>query len=229
MTALYAYLVLFAGMLLEGEITLLATAFAVHTTSIKLWLIIVVATVAIQLTDWFHFWIGRYTANTFLAKRPNLSRRVKRVSRWINRYPTLFLLIYRYIYGFRTVLPIAIGLSDISLLRFGIFSLFSGIVWSATYAMMGYYLGEQIIARIEYFQQYQWYIYIGIALFIILIFSGRHIYRWYRFKKINFLRAEHHKKLKAKEQKALSSPNEIKRQEEALEEINSTQADSTQG
>lgn len=195
MNALYAYLALFAGMLLEGEITLLAAAVAVHTTSVKLWVIIVIATIAIQLTDWFHFWIGRYTANSFLSRRPNLARRVKRVSKWINQYPTLFLVIYRYIYGFRTVLPIAIGLSEISILRFAVFSLISGVVWSATYALMGYYLGEKIISKIEYIQEYQWYIYGGIALLIILIFSGRYIYRWFRFKQIAMIREAHQKQL----------------------------------
>ncbi len=195
MTALYGYVALFIGMLIEGELALLATAFAVHQVPMTIPLIILVATVAIQLTDWFHFWVGRFAAVKFLTKRPGLSRRVKRVSTWINRYPNLFLIIYRYIYGFRTVLPIAIGLSEISIYRFAIFSLISAIIWATSYTLLGYYLGETIIKHIAFVKQYEWYIIIGIILLIILLFLGRQAYRWHRGQKIKRLREEHRRSL----------------------------------
>ena len=61
--------------------------------------------------DRFYFFIGRLKGKTFLHRRPSWETKVERVLNLFDRYRTLVVLGFRFMYGLRTVTPFAFGLS----------------------------------------------------------------------------------------------------------------------
>ena len=167
MATVYAYLAQFVGMMLEGEISLVAAAIAVYQGVLSMPGVIIVALIGTQLTDWSHFWIGKYAEKKILTRKPNLARKVHRVSQYIDKHPYFFLIVYRFIYGFRTVLPVAIGLSKISVAKFAVFSLLSTLLWACTYAALGYYFGEAIQPHIAWIKHHELQLLLGGVLLIV--------------------------------------------------------------
>jgi membrane protein DedA with SNARE-associated domain len=55
------------------------------------------------------------------------------------------MLAYRFMYGFRVVLPLVFGMSEIPTRRFALFSLISTALWLSALGMLGSWLGETIL------------------------------------------------------------------------------------
>jgi len=169
MNPVLVYWGVLVGTFLEGEVTILSAAVAAHMGHLKLPWIIGIAIIGVQLTDWLRFLAGRYLGKTFVESRPKLGQKLKKVNHWISQHPIKILLVYRFIYGFRTVFPIAIGLSNISIYRFATFSLISAIVWACLYGALGYFFGNILVSEFEYLKSHSWEIFLGLALLAGLI------------------------------------------------------------
>ena len=70
-------------------------------------------------------------------------------------------------YGMRTIIPISIGLTRYSALKFAIINLISAWVWAAITIILTYIFGEYILQLLEWFKDKP---YIFIAL--LIIFAG---------------------------------------------------------
>ena len=74
---------------------------------------------------------------------------------------------FRFIYGLRTVAPFAIGLTNISFLKFLILNIISAAIWATVIGILGYYSGMGIEIIFDDVKKYE----LGIltAALIILI------------------------------------------------------------
>jgi membrane protein DedA with SNARE-associated domain len=59
----------------------------------------------------------------------------------INYHPNALIMACRFAYGFRTIVPIAIGASSIPRLRFTLFNGMAAITWATTFVEIGYHAG----------------------------------------------------------------------------------------
>jgi membrane protein DedA with SNARE-associated domain len=122
------YLTVFFGCFFEGETVLITSAFAAHRGYLKIFVVMVIALAAIQSWDWIWFIIGRKRGKRLLERLPKLNEKAKKIDYLLQKYPTPVLLGYRFLYGFRTAVPLAIGMSSISKQRFLTFSLINTIL-----------------------------------------------------------------------------------------------------
>jgi membrane protein DedA with SNARE-associated domain len=104
------------------------------------------------VADQLFFAGGRY----FRESRPVAAiRRRSAYARAIDlleRYPRRFIFAYRFVYGIRTVSPIAIGTSRISQRVFLAVNLAAAIVWGCVFSAIGYAFGnviEEMLGRID--------------------------------------------------------------------------------
>ena len=167
MHTVFLYGVVLVGTFLEGEVTILTAAIAAHLGHLQLIWVMIVAIIGTQLTDWVHFLLGRFVGKSFIEKRPKLSRKTVKVKRWVDKHPVQILLAYRFLYGFRAVLPFTIGLSHIPILRFALFSLTGTIAWVLVYGYSGYFLGKEVLSRFEYLKNHSWQ-----TLLVLIILIG---------------------------------------------------------
>lgn len=122
MHELALYFAILTGTFIEGEATLIAAGFAAHREILNPFLVCLTAFVGAQGTDWFHFLLGRHLGARIIDKKPWLKLKLEKMNQYINKHPNSILFFFRFMYGTRTVLPIAIGISDIPIRKFAIYS-----------------------------------------------------------------------------------------------------------
>jgi len=140
----WGYPAVFAGSMLEGETILALAALAAHRGYLVLPWVIAVAAAGGFAGDQIYFLVGRFAGDRVLARWPRLAPGAERVRRLLERYDTPLILGVRFLYGLRTVGPIAIGMSGIPWARFALFNLLGAIAWAVIVAGIGYALGEAL-------------------------------------------------------------------------------------
>lgn len=161
---LLLYLAVFAGCFFEGETTLVTSSFAAHRGHLEIYLVIIVAFIATQSWDWIWFIIGRKKGKAILAKRPKLSGKAHKIDVLLMKHPVPALLGYRFLYGFRTAVPLAIGMSSIPTHKFFIFSFINTLIWDVLFSSLGYFFGAFLKANWKEIEHYEFEIMGGILL-----------------------------------------------------------------
>ena len=167
----FPYLALCGGILLEGESFLLAAAISAHFGIMNIYVIILLTIICTQASDWFWFFTGRKKGSALIQKRPAIQKRIEFFYRFIDKYPYQVMFFYRFVYGFRSVMPLVLGTSRVKARHFLIFGLSSTILWSSIFAYLGFNFGAYIQANIQLLKKYQYYIIIPflVAGIIVLI------------------------------------------------------------
>jgi membrane protein DedA with SNARE-associated domain len=158
------YLAVFTGCFFEGSTSLTTSSFAAHRGYFELILVMIIAFVATQMWDWLWFTIGRKRGVAFLAKKPKLRERAKKIDLLIIKYPVPVLLGYRFLHGFRTAVPLAIGMSSISTRKFMTFSLINTILWDIFFSSVGFFFGAFLKANWKRIEHYEVEIMISIVI-----------------------------------------------------------------
>ncbi|HTO49213.1 MAG TPA: DedA family protein [Burkholderiales bacterium] len=140
----WGYPAVFAGSLMEGETIVALAAVAAHRGYLALPSVIAVAAAGGFLGDQIYFLVGRFAGDRVLARWPALQPGAERARQLLDRYDAPLILGVRFLYGLRTVGPIAIGMSRVHWLRFAVLNLAGAIVWAALVAGIGYALGEAL-------------------------------------------------------------------------------------
>ena len=140
----WGYPAVFAGSLIEGETILALAAVAAHRGDPALPWVIALAVVGGFLGDQIYFLVGRFGGERVLAHWPTLRPGAERVRQLLERYDAPLILGVRFLYGLRTVGPIAIGMSRVQWSRFAVLNLVGAIVWAGLVAGIGYALGEAL-------------------------------------------------------------------------------------
>ncbi len=187
MKVIYGYIALFIGCFLEGETSLIAGSFAAHRGMLEIIPVFIVAYIATQCSDWLWFIIGRKQGQKILSRRPKWEKKYKRVDKIMKKYPVAILLGYRFVYGFRNILPMGIGMSTIPVRKFFIFSQLGTFIWASLLCCAGYFFGAIIEANFKKIEHYE------VEILIALISTGliiglliRLISKW-RMKKESFI------------------------------------------
>jgi membrane protein DedA with SNARE-associated domain len=138
----YGYIALLLGTFLEGETILILAGFAAHLGYLYLPWVILVAFLGTLSGDQLSFYLGRRQSRFFLDKHPAWQRRLERVERLFERYQTLLILGFRFLYGLRTVTPFVLGRSGVAPGYFFLLSTVGAMVWSLVVGTGGYLFGN---------------------------------------------------------------------------------------
>jgi len=173
----YGLLVIFLGVLLEGEISIIIAGILCQQGTLPLGETIFVAIIAAFLSDqiWFH--LGRHYGKILLNKLPFLSRNQNKIQPWIQNKSDYIALGGRFIFGTRIIGYVLLGIHGYSTKRFMLIDSFVAISWSLLGIALGYFLGtgaDKIFGDIEYIEK----------LLLLLIISGIS-WHWYKGHKGN--------------------------------------------
>lgn len=108
--------------------------------------------------------LARYQRKFFRSKK--YSRKIALVYLWLKKYGILLIFANKYIYGFKSILPLAVGVSGYSLRKFIIWNGFASFLWGATMGMLGFFASSFAIKVFEKWKQYP---YILPLVFIVIL------------------------------------------------------------
>ena len=97
----------FTGAMLEGETAVIAGGLLAHQGLIAWPLALAAAALGSFLSDQFFFAAGRRYRDRPFVQRWTQKRAFAKALRLLERYPTGFIFGFRFLYGFRTVSPVA--------------------------------------------------------------------------------------------------------------------------
>jgi phosphatidylglycerol lysyltransferase len=137
----YGYVLLFLGVMVEGESFLLAAALLAHRGILHLPLVISIAVIANCAADQAYYMVARTRGRAWLDKRFGQHPRYTQGVRWMSRYGDWLLLLSRYAFGFRIIIPAACGAFGMPAWRFTILNIIAGAIWAVPTALLGFYLG----------------------------------------------------------------------------------------
>ena len=140
----YGYLAILVGAFIEGEAILLLGGFAAYSGYLALHWVIIVAFCGTLLADQVYFYIGRWHSHRIFAFRPSLRERARKAEALFARFRTPLILVFRFLYGIRTVLIFIIGMSPIPSTKFAILNAIGAGIWAVSVGMGGYLFGSAI-------------------------------------------------------------------------------------
>jgi membrane protein DedA with SNARE-associated domain len=138
----YGYVALFVGTLLEGETLLILAGFAAHQGYLQLHWVITVALLGGFLGDQFYFWLGRWRAAWVLSRFKRFAPLFERTNALIDRYHEVLIVAIRFLYGLRTVGPMAFGMSKVPVWRFVFFNALGATIWAVVIGGAGFLFGQ---------------------------------------------------------------------------------------
>ncbi len=138
----HGYLVTFLGALIEGETILTLAGLAAHRGYLQLPLLIALAALGSFIGDQVYFLIGRRYGKRLIARFPRFKPAIRRIDTLVVRYSGVAVIAVRFLYGLRTVGPIAIGASRMPWHTFALFNVAGAIIWAVVWLMAGYAVGE---------------------------------------------------------------------------------------
>ncbi len=127
----------------EGEtFVLLASAAGRATGLIDPWYLGISVWLGSFAGDQLWFTLGRRYGRGIANRIPGAERRLDQALRVLDRYGTLFILSFRFVYGIRNVSSAACGIAGMSWGRFAFWNFIAAGVWAGSFVGAGWYLGE---------------------------------------------------------------------------------------
>ena len=172
----WGYWLMFGAAIIEGETFLVLGGVAAAAGMLDLGWIIILSIIGCLIHDCFLFYLGRYVGPKILKRKPNWQPKVDRISLMIDKYNFWLILGFRFTYGLRTIIPFALGMSNISNAKFMLFDTIGAIVWVLVFLLGGYYFGSALgiilhkLSLVHLVKEY-WHVSIVVLFLVIFMIS----------------------------------------------------------
>lgn len=154
--ATYGYIGLFLYSLGGGFVALIGAAVLSFMGKMDLTLSISIAFVANALGDVLLFYMARYQKSMMLEGIKKHRRKLALSHMLMKKYGSWIILFQKFVYGLKTLIPIAIGLTKYEFKKFLIFNVLSSAVWALVIGIGSYYSGGALVKVAELVGEKPW-------------------------------------------------------------------------
>jgi membrane protein DedA with SNARE-associated domain len=179
---LHGYWVLFIGTFLEGEAILLMAGFLAFQGYLDIMGVILTSWAGSFLGDQCYFYLGRFKGRALFKRFHSIARKFREALKLIEKYGNFVAFISRYTYGFRIVLPIILGVTNLAPRTFLWINLASALSWALVFSLGGYLFGKSASLMLKDVGKYEHYIMLALFGFIMVAWSV-HMYHAWKLKK----------------------------------------------
>ncbi|QOG11443.1 DedA family protein [Arcobacter sp. FWKO B] len=167
----WGYIILFLYSFGGGFVALVAAGVLSFSGELNIYMTIAVAAVANFIGDQFLFYMAR--TNKHFAKdiMQKYGRKVAYTHLLMRKYGYVAIFIQKYLYGVKTLVPLAIGLTKYSFTRFAFYNVFASILWAVVIGTVSYMLGEIVLT---YAEEYKYY---GVAVILAIVLFVSYLYK----------------------------------------------------
>jgi membrane protein DedA with SNARE-associated domain len=195
---LHGYWVLFIGTFLEGEAILIMAGFLAFQGYLSIGGVILTSFAGSFLGDQFYFYLGRTQGTSLMRRFHFIARRFRESLRLIGKYGAFVAFISRFTYGFRIILPIILGITNLSPRTFLLINFCSACVWAIIFSLAGYLFGKSASLFLEDAGKYEQYLLLALIGVIVTVWCFHLHHAWktrtparIRLQRMRALRASH--------------------------------------
>ena len=169
----WGYIALFLYSFGGGFIGLAIASVLSYSGDLNIYLSILIAGISNFIGGQFLFFLARKNKNYAKDMMRKHGRKIALTHLLMRKYGSFVIFIQKYIYGIKTLIPLAMGLTKYSATKFTILNALATIIWACIVGYLSYTAGSYILTLSEDFK----YFGLALVLLIFLIIS-------YVFKKI---------------------------------------------
>jgi membrane protein DedA with SNARE-associated domain len=167
--AKYGLLALFLGAGVEGEAIVVTGGILAHKGLVPLWGAMLASATGSCLVDQIWFFLGRHFRHYPWVRRQTGRPAFARALGFLERHPTAFIFGFRFIYGLRTVSPIAIGTTQVETRKFVLLNILAAAIWGPLFTLLGYAFGKAIDPVLHRFEAGALHVIGGLIVLVAII------------------------------------------------------------
>lgn len=165
--ATYGYIGLFLYSLGGGFVALIGAGVLSFMGKMDLSLSIMIAFIANALGDVLLFYMARYQKSMMMDGLRKHRRKLALSHVLMKKYGSWIILFQKFVYGIKTLIPIAIGLTKYDFKKFALLNIASSAIWALIFGFGSYYSGSVLIKLAETIGEKPW-----IAPIILVVFGS---------------------------------------------------------
>ena len=162
----YGYIILFLYTLGGGMVAIIAAGVLSYAGKMDLGLVIAVAAISNFLGDTLLFYLSRYSKKEIMPYFNKHKRNLALAQILFKKHGAKIILFKKYIYGLKTLVPLAIGLTKYPFSKFSIINFISAIISAVSLGLGSYYAGDIFMEFFELIKAKPWIM--PIILFVIV-------------------------------------------------------------
>lgn len=163
----WGYIALFLYSFGGGFLGLAVASVVAYSGDLNIYICVLVAGISNFIGSQFLFFLARKNKNYAKDMMKKYGRKIALTHLLMQRYGSFIIFIQKYIYGIKTLIPLAMGITKYSALKFSIFNAMAATLWACVIGYLSFIAGEYLLALGEEFK----YIGLGIVVLIIAIIS----------------------------------------------------------
>ena len=161
----WGYIVLFLYSFGGGFVALVVASILSYAGDLNIYITLATAAVANFIGDQFLFLMARNNKSQAKQMMKKHQRKIAMAHLLMRKYGSWVIFLQKYIYGIKTLIPLAMGLTKYDSKRFMFFNIFATIVWVLIIGISSYMLGELVYKYIDEFKTY------GIVFVVVILVS----------------------------------------------------------
>ncbi|MGE4419764.1 MAG: DedA family protein [Sulfurimonas sp.] len=165
--ATYGYIGLFLYSLGGGFIALIGAGVLSFMGKMDLSLSILIAFIANALGDFLLFYMARYQKGMMIEGLRKHRRKLALAHIMMKKNGSWIILFQKFVYGIKTLIPIAIGLTKYDFKKFAILNILSAGAWALIFGLGSYYSGNFLVKVAQLVGDKPW-----IAPIILVVFGS---------------------------------------------------------
>ncbi|MUU49979.1 DedA family protein [Helicobacter pylori] len=166
----WGYLILFLYSLGGGYVGIvIASILSATTHALDIKITILVAFLGNMVGSGALVVFARYQKREFLKYFHKHRRKLALASLWVKRYAFLMIFINKYLYGIKSVVPLAIGFSKYPLKRFLWLNVLSSFLWALIVGSVSFQASDWVKTLYERLSHYTSFFVISFVLIVLLI------------------------------------------------------------
>ncbi|MEA1915637.1 MAG: DedA family protein [Campylobacterota bacterium] len=169
----WGYIILFLYSFGGGFLALVVAGVLSYAGELNIFITIAVAGSANFIGDQFLFYLARNNKHYAKSMMGKYGRKIAYSHLLMRKYGSWVIFIQKYLYGIKTLIPLAIGLTKFNPFKFAFYNVAATVIWAAVVGYISYSLGEIVL---QYADTAKYY---GIAVVVVLLLGIS-----YAFKRI---------------------------------------------
>lgn len=163
----YGYLGILVGTLLEGEATVILGGLLAHQGILDLESLILVALVGTLIGDQIFYYLARWKGYDWACRSSRFRKNYPKASELMRKHAIWIILLSRFLYGLRTIIPTCCGVMRIPAWRYSLLNFISAVLWTPLMALLGYGFGQSVQVFLSEWQGLQLLL-LGVVLTAVL-------------------------------------------------------------
>ena len=170
----WGYIILFLYSFGGGFLALVVAGILAFSGELNIFVVILVAAAANFVGDQFLFTLARKNKAQAKQMMQKHRRKIAMAHLMMRKYGSWVIFLQKYIYGIKTLIPLAMGLTKYDYKKFILFNVFATALWAIFIGMASYMMGDLVYTYIEEFKSY------GLAVVAIILVSVFLLFRKYK-------------------------------------------------